>query len=357
MKILFIKRTLDRSELELALNLKARGVDITVMTPETSIGVERLQQAGAYIKPHPYRSKICIPLIRQIRKLVQQEGFSIIHATDGKSLANAIWATYFLKVRIVSYRGTLARIRKSDISYWMGILHPKVDRVICVNTDVYNYMKNFYPEEKLLLNIKGYDPEWQDVGRQTPADFPELPANRFVLMYIAQAKGRPNKGLDILLQAMHLIENPEVHLVFIGSYDHRSLQLAQSGPAAARIHFLGQKKIASAYLSKANVFVLPSTRDGLPRVIKEAMAEALPVICSNIPGPTDLVLDGKTGLLVSPGSASAIRDAVEALYRDRQLAITLGANGKQYLIDAFSSTPFADKTLTLYQELCSESTR
>src|SRR5690606_32957267 len=143
--------------------------------------------------------------------------------------------------------------------------------------------------------------------------------------------------------------------VFIGSCDDSSLRLAQSGPAAARIHFLGQKKIASAFLSKADVFILPSTRDGLPRVIKEAMAEALPVICTNIPGPTDLVLDGKTGLLVPTRSPPAIRDAVETLYRDRQLAKTLGANGKRYLIDTFSSAPFADKTLALYQEMCSDS--
>jgi L-malate glycosyltransferase len=326
------------------------------LVPEEFMDARRIMRrrdpsVGIHIEPRPYRSKISIPLIRQIRALVKAEGFTIIHATDGKSLSNAIFATYFLKVKIVSYRGTLARIRRSDVSYWLGILNPRVNKVICVNRSIYDYLTGFFPESKLLLNHKGYDLEWNQELTGEVLNFPEMPPKAFVVMYIAQAKDRRHKGLDILINAMHQVTQEDIHLVFIGSYGESSKVLAENGPSTRRIHLLGQRNHAAAYLQKADVFVLPSTRDGMPRVIKEAMAEAKPVICTDIPGPTDLVVDQVTGLLVEPGSAEAIRDAIITLYRDPALCRTLGVQGQQHLINEFSSASFIDKTVEVYREL------
>src|SRR5690606_4265251 len=141
--------------------------------------------------------------------------------------------------------------------------------------------------EKLLLNYKGYDLEWGEEAGRCELEPPQLPNNAFVVCYIANTRGRPYKGLEILVQAMHLLTEQNIHLMFIGDYEAAAEKLARQGTAAGRIHFLGVRPAAAGYLRYAQVFVLPSLRDGLPRVMKEAMAQGIAVITTNIPGPAE----------------------------------------------------------------------
>lgn len=351
LSVLFIKRNLDQAELALVLALAAKGVHIKVLTAATSVGVDKLRRAGIFIESHPYTTKLNLKFIRQLRKIVVAEQIGIIHAPDGRSLANALWATYGLPVKIVGYRGTLAKIRRLDLSYWLSILHPRVDRVICVNTAIYEYMHKFYPPERLLLDYKGYDPAWSKELAQPDADLPELPDDAVVVICVADAKGRPHKGVNLLLEAMHRTGREDIHLLYVGTYDQASRRLADRGPAASRIHFLGFHRGIAKFLQRADIYVLPSRRDGLPRAVKEAMAESLPIICAEIPGPTDLVVNGQTGLWFEPGSVSSLTRAILTLSDDADLRRRMGTKGKERLIRNFSPTASADKVLALYHEL------
>lgn len=351
MKVLFIKKKLDRSELDLVLRLKQLGVNIYALTECESLDRKLLAEAGIFIQSVPYKSKISLGFIRQIRQLIDRHGFDIIHAPDSKGLANAIWASYFRPVKLVGYRGTLAKVRRLDLSYWLALLHPRVDRIICVNQSIYDYMRTFFPAQKLLLNYKGYDLEWgQEAARQEVAR-PPISDDAFVVSYIANTRGRPFKGLEILVKAMHLLWEKNIHLIFIGDYDNSVKTLAEKGAAAGRIHFLGIQKEAASYLRFAEIFVLPSTRDGLPRVMKEAMAQGVAIITTKIVGPTELVIDGESGLWVEPGQPEALAQAISRLYHDPALRQRLGQAGKQRLVEHFSSEKFVNKTVNLYRTL------
>lgn len=354
MKVLFIKNKLDRSELDLVLRLKQLGVNISVLTDCDSLDKEALTGTGIFIQSVPYSSKISLGFIRQIRQLLDLHKFDIIHAPDSKGLANAIWASYFRSVKLVGYRGTLAKVRRLDLSYWLALLHPRVDRVVCVNQSIYDYMRTFFPAQKLLLNYKGYDLEWGREAALQKVELPSMPDDAFVISYIANARGRPFKGLEILIQAMHLLKEQNIHLIFIGDYDDAAKTLAEKGAAAQRIHFMGTQKLAASYLRYAKIFVLPSTRDGLPRVMKEAMAQGIAIISTRIIGPTELVIDGESGVWVEPGQPEAIAQAISRLYHDPSLRERLGQAGKQRLVEHFSSETFVNKTLELYRDLMQE---
>ena len=351
LNVLFIKRKLDQAELALALALHSKGVNIKVLTAATSVGVEKLQQAGLFIESHPYTTKLNLKFIFQLRKIVVAEEIAIIHAPDGRSLANALWATYGLPVKIVGYRGTLAKIHRTDLSHWLSILHPRVDRVICVNTAIYEYMQAFYPAERLLLDYKGYEPAWSEELAAPDVDLPELPDGAVVVVCVADAKGRPHKGVNLLLEAMHRMGREDIHLFYVGTYDRASRRLAERGSAASRIHFLGFHRGIAKFLQRADIYVLPSRRDGLPRAVKEAMAESLPIICADIPGPTDLVVNHQTGLWFEPGSVKSLTQAILALSDDADLRTRMGEKGRQRLIRNFSSAASVDKVLALYHEL------
>lgn len=349
--VLFIKKNLDRAELELVLAAHRRGIRIHVISSRTCPAKERLQAEGIFTEIPSIRSKFHPALILMIRRLVRRLGVTVIHAPDSSSLANAIWATYFLKVHIIAYRGTTARIRRTDPTFWLGVLHPRVSRVICVSRSVFDNMKLHMPADKLRLIYKGYHPEWlpgQEVAVDRPAS---LPHDAIVLMYIAVTRGRPFKGLPVLIDTMSLLECARAHLVVIGDYDPADFKAAREAKHSERLHFLGELPNAAAYLRFADIYVLPSLREGLPRTIKEAMATGLPVVATNIPGPAELVSHEETGLLVEPGSPTALATALDTLCANEALRRRMGANGKMRLTNLFGAEQFIEKTLDLYREL------
>lgn len=353
MKVLFIKRYPDRSEVDLALQLHAMGVYIRVLSDSDSLGRDALAAVGIHIESLPYRGKVAFGFIGQVRRLLNQHDFDLIYATDGKGLANAIWASYFKSVKIVGYRGTLAKVRRSDPSYWLGLLNPRVSHVVCVNRSIYDYMHNFFPAKKLSLNYKGYSLEWAGEAINEVVESVTFPDGAFVLGFIANTRGRPFKGLSVLVQAMHLLQTSQVHLLFIGDYDDDVYTLAKQGAAQDRIHFLGSRNNAAGYLRYVDAFVLPSTRDGLPRAMKEAMAQGLAVITTNITGPSELVIPEESGLWVEPNNPESIAQAITRLYESPELCKTLGDAGRQRLVEHFSAESFVAKTYEIYQRLLS----
>ena len=348
--VLLIKKNLDRAELELALEANRRGIPIHVISTSTCPGKERLTAAGIFTEIPSIRSKFSPRLILTIRRLVKRLGITVIHAPDSSSLANAIWATYFLKVRIIAYRGTMARIRRSDPTFWLGILHPRVSRVICVSTSVYEHMQHYLPADKLRLIYKGYREEWLTEQGATASLPASIPDDAIIIMYIAATRGRPYKGLAILIEAMNLLECSHAHMIFIGSHDPMVFKTAQETRHPERLHFLGEIPQAASYLHHADMYVLPSLREGLPRSIKEAMACGLPVVATNIPGPAELVSHNETGLLVEPGSAHALAGALDILCANESLRRQMGENGKKRLVEIFGTDQYIEKTLELYRE-------
>jgi colanic acid/amylovoran biosynthesis glycosyltransferase len=94
-------------------------------------------------------------------------------------------------------------------------------------------------------------------------------------------------------------------------------------------------------LAAADVLVAPSVptrggkREGIPVVLMEAMATGLPVVASRLSGIPELVTDGVDGLLVPPGDAEAIADALERLASEPDLRRTLGVAGRETILRAF----------------------
>jgi glycosyltransferase involved in cell wall biosynthesis len=83
-----------------------------------------------------------------------------------------------------------------------------------------------------------------------------------------------------------------------------------------------------AALDRATVLLLPSTSEGLGRVVIEAFLRARPVVGARVGGIPDLVQDGENGLLVDPGAPSSIATAVVRVLSDPELAERLGAAGR-----------------------------
>lgn len=98
---------------------------------------------------------------------------------------------------------------------------------------------------------------------------------------------------------------------------------------AGKVRFLGLRNDVPDLLKAADIFTLPSHREGMPRSIIEAMMSALPVVATNIRGSREEVLDGDTGLLVPVNAPAELSKALNRLVKDAGLRQAMGKGGRQ----------------------------
>jgi glycosyltransferase involved in cell wall biosynthesis len=125
---------------------------------------------------------------------------------------------------------------------------------------------------------------------------------------------------------------------------------------AGRFRFTGFTDQVAEHLQLMDVFVLPSYREGFPRSVLEAMGTALPVVATNIRGCREAVIDGTTGILVPPGNARALTEAVEALLKDLKTAIEMGKAGRIRAEEFFSQELVQERFVgTIAAQIASQS--
>jgi len=103
-----------------------------------------------------------------------------------------------------------------------------------------------------------------------------------------------------------------------------------------RVHFAGFQKQPLPWLAAMDIFVLASSKEGLPRVILEAMLLAKPVVAARAIGSSELVADADTGHLYDHGDIAALAAHLARLAGDAALRQQFGARGRARVLKEFS---------------------
>ena len=142
-----------------------------------------------------------------------------------------------------------------------------------------------------------------------------LSLEEFVL--VCAARLSPIKGIDILISAMDILVRGSVpcKCILVGDGSLReelSRQVSELG-LSGHVFFEGFQEDVRPYLQAATAFVLTSHREGLPLSVVEAMACGLPCVVTNVGGNAEAVTHKESGMVVSPGSADEVADAIRYL--------------------------------------------
>jgi glycosyltransferase involved in cell wall biosynthesis len=103
-----------------------------------------------------------------------------------------------------------------------------------------------------------------------------------------------------------------------------------------RVTLMGARRDVPDILARAGIFVLATLWEGLPLAVIEAMMSGVPVVASNVGGVAEAVQHGATGLLVPPGDAGALSDALRALLDDAERRREYGEAGRQRALAHFT---------------------
>jgi L-malate glycosyltransferase len=163
------------------------------------------------------------------------------------------------------------------------------------------------------------------------------------------------KALPVLLQAWAVVQQhtPEACLDIVGGgpLERELKALTAHLGLTATVCFRGFHDDVIPFLQAANVFVLPSYVEGLANTLLEAMAMSLPAVATRISGSEDVVVEGETGLLVPPGDAVALAQALSELLQTPARAAAMGACARQRVVALCSLEQVTTTYIQLYKDL------
>lgn len=180
------------------------------------------------------------------------------------------------------------------------------------------------------------------------------PSDRVILFL-----GRLNrdKGTLELAQAFKDVASrrEDVVLVWVGAEEEVSFERLQAlcVENKHRMRKVSYTTTPEHYMAMADIFCLPSHREGFGQVIIEAGATGLPTVASRIYGITDAIEDGVTGWLTPVGDVPALVEALLRLIDDPDLCATMGHAARQRASNLFASETITEGWLALYQKLLS----
>jgi glycosyltransferase involved in cell wall biosynthesis len=247
--------------------------------------------------------------------------------------------------------------QESRRRHWANrMTHPLADRIMCVSPAVADFVVKEVgiPKDKTVVIPNGV--ERRDSGslptQREARAWLGLPTNRPLIGTVTRLA--PVKGLDVLLEAM--LSLPDVHAVFVGKGPEKGRleAMAKELGIGERSQFVGRKEDVSTWLAALDAFVLPSHWEGMSNALLEAMAAGLPVVATAVGGTPDVVLDGVTGLLVSPGDPASLARAIGRMIRDPNLRQKMGRAGRARIEQHFSIEETVRRTEEMYTVLLEE---
>ena len=167
---------------------------------------------------------------------------------------------------------------------------------------------------------------------------------------------RKDKGVVELVRAFATLspEHPDWHLVLFGHEENAS-DIGDATRELIRSHvkihpFDWSSDLRIAYKT-ADIFSLPTWREGFPNVVLEASAMRLPVVTTTAVGAVDSVIDGETGFLVPVNDAEQLTGKLQMLMSKPELRQTMGTNGRNRVLRDFQPQTIRIGMMQIYDDL------
>lgn len=303
-------------------------------------------------------------------RLFRRQSFDLVHSITPKAGLLAMLAAWLARVprRVHSFTGQVWVTRRGGRRW----LLKQADRLLAALTTRALIdspsQRDFLVDEGVLAATKAEVIGQGSICGVDGSRFqPDLQARRKVRESLGIAPGAPvlmylgrvnrDKGVLDLATAFALLAQriPDAWLVLVGPDEEglapRVTELCAR--AADRVRHVEFAREPERFLAAADIFCLPSYREGFGMVAIEAAAAGLPAVASRIYGITDAVVEGETGLLHTPGDVAAIAAALAQLVGDAERRTAMGEQARRRALTAFSQAESTRELMAFYGKMFS----
>lgn len=260
-------------------------------------------------------------------------GMGTIFSTSN---AKILWIKYFMR-----------------FFYKLALAHPNI-KIIFQNSDDLSLVVGFGAiSDKNAVLIKGSGVSLDDYSVSP------LPDGQPIVSFIARLL--KDKGVKEFIDAAKLLQKRSISAKFwlIGDQDPENLTSVTNDEIlnwnkSRSVCLLGHRNNIAELISNSHIIVLPSYREGMPKVLMEAAACGRAVITTDVPGCRDAIQEGETGLLVPAKDSSALADAIQFLISNPAICKQMGISGRKLAEKEFDIKNIVQAHLVIYSELISK---
>lgn len=330
----------------LAKSLTDYGVTVKVHSFSEGFYAQILRSQGIDLKITARSSQYDIRPARSISKIIREFQPDVVHTWGWMSTCAAFLQCKFRHIPLIGSARSGSVSSRKIRSLSQVILCDGVISNSLAGLEAYRV-----PKKKRHIVYNGF--ELDRIQNCVRNESPNL-------VVIMVATMREEKDWFCFVDAVRLLVSRQavsnVRFVGVGDGPTRNMivENAKDLIDGRHISFPGFLAEPMHEVAKADIGVLVSAtniQEGTSNSILEYMACGLPVVCSRSGGNLETVVDGETGILVEPGNAAELADAIEKLSVDRELAVSMGEKGKKRLEECYTVERMVEETISVYKSM------
>lgn len=282
-------------------------------------------------------SKSNLIAYKKIKKIIQQNKFDLVHCHTPIAAMFARVAAKELRKKgskiiytahgFHFYKGApyLNWLVYYPVEKWLARY---TDILITINKEDYERAKSKLKAKKVEyipgvgIDLKKFDSV--EVDRDLKRSELGLPIEAFVVLSIGELN--KNKNHEVVIRAISKLNNPNIYYVICGQgqLDEYLANLGKELGIEKQVYLLGFRNDIPEICMASDLFIFPSFREGLSVALMEAMACGLPIICSNIRGNKDLIVDNRGGYLIDPTDVDELAKKILLLNEEQNRKKNMG---------------------------------
>jgi glycosyltransferase involved in cell wall biosynthesis len=315
---------------------------------------EILQEQGIKVHLLNRQPGFDISLIKQLHQLIKTEHYDVIHCHQYSPYVYGLLASLLTSAKVIFTEhgrfypdyGTMKRQLLNPI---FSLFTYKITAISQATKDALVKFENFKASGISVIYNGIRDFSGVEVDKNTLKSHFSIPEGVFIFGTISRLQPIKNQAMMIRAFAVVHSEYGNTHLLIVGDGESRASleQLGKELKLEHHITFTGFQKDPYQFHKVIDIFLLTSFSEGTSMTLLEAMSFSTPCIVTGVGGNPEIVINGKTGVVVPSNDVGRLSEAIKGLLTDEVIRNAFRKAGNDRFIEIFT----ADHMITRYQNI------
>jgi glycosyltransferase involved in cell wall biosynthesis len=380
MRVLYLVHGLNRGGIECSLLAALRRLDrarceldVAYQGPRAGQLAGAVLATGARLHPCPLGPTV-VPFVRRLKRLLQREKYDLLNVHTDPHSGPAVSAALAAGVPVITSFHNMKHppevwwTRQPVVRSLRSAYAKRSMRYAVINSDLVTGVSRAVVDAvQHTVGVIRHDARVLYGGIEEPRLLSETDRAAYraklglaprspVVLHVGSFSERKNHAglLDVFCRVLRKFGNANLLMVGDGIFHSDIVKKVKSLGLKERVKMLGVRRDVTAIMQASDVFVFPSTTEGLGWVLVEAGATGLPVVAADIPAIREATGNGDAALLHDVRDIEGMAASTIELLQNPAAGRTIAACGRANYKSNFSIAAFVERLVSLYEEVLSE---